>query len=312
MFRVAGAGLALALAFSGPAAAQSGPRTDPELSAALRQELSPEQYYPELQRLAEAGNAGARAIFDGFTALGMGGHGRAPDFPLACRAWESGAAVSAEAAHFTAECYEHGHGGTRDLLRAMDLYRQASDGGSARSLCALGLMYAAGEAVPADPARGADLCRRAAETGDANAQTDLGDFYRKGEGVAQDYGMARLWYERAAAQRQGNAAFHLGVFDWNGLGGPADLATAGGWFQRAYEAGRRDAALAAAFAAFNRAVPNAPRGPVDTAPLDEAKHWFEIAMTEDPDPESRAQAAVMLAQISGYEQMAREASIDPH
>lgn len=303
----AGAGLALALAvFADPVAAQSGPRTDPALTAALRPELGPEEYYPELQRLAEAGNLGARAIVDGLTALGMGGHGRPADFPAACRAWESGAAVSAEAAHFTAECYEHGHGGTTDLARAMDLYRQAGEGGSARSLCALGLMYAAGKGVPADPSRGVELCRQAAETGDANAQTDLGDFYRKGQGVARDYAMARHWYELAAAQTQRNAAYNLGALDWNGDGGPVDLASAGRWMERAYEAGRRDAAALAGQAAFLRAVPNAPSGPVDTELLALAKRWFLVAMTEDPDERGRANAALMLAQISGYEAMARQ------
>lgn len=301
------AGLTLLLALlAGSAAAQSGPRTDPALSAALRTGLTPQEYYPELQRLAEAGNPGARAIFDGFTALGMGGHGRPADFPLACRAWESGAAVSAEAAHFTAECYEHGHGGTTDLVRAMDLYRQAGEGGSARSLCALGLIYAAGVAVPADPARGAELCRQAAETGDANAQTDLGDFYREGQGVTQDFAIARHWYQRAAAQGQRNAAYHLGALDWSGHGGPVDMASAGQWMEKAYEFGRRDAALLAGQAAFIRAVPNAPSGPVDVELLSLAKRWFLVGMTEDPDERGRAHAAVMLAQISGYEALARQ------
>lgn len=304
--RIAGAGLALALAtLAHPAMAQSGPRTDPALSAVLREGIGPEVYYPELQRLAEAGNPGARAIFDGFTALGMGGHGRPADFPLACRAWESGAAVSAEAAHFTAECYEHGMGGTTDLARAMDLYRQAGEGGSLRSLCSLGLMHMAGKGVPADPVRGADLCRQAAEAGDANAQADLGDFYRNGQGVAQDYAMARVWYERAATQGQRNAPFNLGAMDWSGLGGPIDLAAAGGWMEKAYAAGRRDAAFFVGMSYLRRAVPNAPAGPVDLALLAQAKPWFEEAMREDPDERARLEAAVNLAQISGYEAMGR-------
>ena len=311
MRSAAGAGLVLALAvLASPAMAQSGPTTDPALTAALRVGLKPAEYYPELQRLAEDGNVGARAIFDGFTALGMGGHGRPADFPLACRAWESGAAVSAEAAHFTAECYEHGHGGTTDLARAMDFYRQAGEGGSARSLCALGLIYVGGVAVPADLTRGVELCRQGAEMGDANAQTDLGDFYRNGRGVTQDYAMARLWYERAAAQQQRNATYHLGSMDWNGQGGPVDLASAGAWMEKAYEAGRKDAAALAGQAALLRAVPNAPRGPVDIELLALAKRWFLVAMTEDPAEEGRAYAAVTLARISGYEALARQQAGD--
>ena len=76
--------------------------------------------------------------------------------------------------------------------------------------------------------------------------------------------------------------------------------------ERAYEAGRRDAAALAGQAAFLRAVPNAPSGPVDTELLAMAKRWFLIAMSEDPDERGRANAAVMLAQISGYEAMARQ------
>ena len=298
--------LVLALtAMTHPAVAQTGPTTDPALSAALRAGVGPDVYYPELKRLAEAGNLGARAIIDGFTALGMGGHGRTADFALACREWESGAAVSAEAAHFTAECYEHGHGGTTDLTRALELYRQAGEGGSTRSLCALGLMYVAGKGVPTDPTRGVALCRQAAEAGDANAQTDLGDFYRGGKGVGQDYAMARFWYERAAAQGQRNAAFHLGSMDWSGLGAPIDLEGAGRWMEKAYATGREDAAFFVGLSNLRRAVPNAPSGPVDLDLLAEAKPWFETAMREDPDEERRAAAAATLAQIRGYEAMGR-------
>lgn len=53
-------------------------------------------------------------------------------------------------------------------------------------------------------------------------------------------------------------------------------------------------------------MPNAPRGPVDVVLLAQAKRWYEIVVVEDPDPEARSRAAVMLAQISGYETLARQ------
>jgi len=55
-----------------------------------------------------------------------------------------------------------------------------------------------------------------------------------------------------------------------------------------------------------RAVPNAPRGPVDVILLAQARHGYQIAVVEDPDPEARAQSAVRLAQISGFGAMARQ------
>lgn len=281
---------------------QAGPVAEPAVTAAMR--LTFVEADAELKRLGEAGSVGALALHNGYTAL------RNRDFPAACRLWEAASGVSAEAAHMTAECYEHGHGGTTDMDRAIDLYRQAGDGGYPKSLCALGLIYMTGEAVPADPARGAELCRRGAEAGDTDAQTDLGDFYRNGSGVPQDYATARLWYERAAVEQQRNAAYHLGSMDWHGQGGPIDLASAGMWMERAYAAGRRDAAALVAQAAFRRAVPNAPRGPVDTELLALAKRWFFVAVSEDPAEEGRAYAAVMLTQISGYEALARRQAGD--
>lgn len=286
--RIAGAVLALALAaLAHPAMAQSGPRTDPALSAVLREGIGAEVYYPELQRLAEAGNPGARAIFDGFTALGMGGHGRPADFPLACRAWESGAAVSAEAAHFTAECYEHGMGGTTDLARAMDLYRQAGEGGSLRSLCALGLMHMAGKGVSADPARGAALCRQAAEAGDANAQTDLGNFYLHGRGVEADTAEARRWYQRAAAQGQRNAAFVLGQMYWHGDTVEKDNAEALRLWLVAWDGGREDAAALIAGAYLVQGM--ADRDNIDIEALTQALRWFDMAIPEAQDAEERAE-----------------------
>ncbi|HZW15166.1 MAG TPA: tetratricopeptide repeat protein [Brevundimonas sp.] len=284
------------------ASPQAGPVADPAVTAAMR--LPFLEAEAEMERLAEAGSVGARAIHDGYAAL------RRRDFPAACRLWEAAAGLSAEAAHMTAECYEHGHAGTTDMDRAIDLYRSAGDGGYPKSLCALGLIYVVGEAVPADPVRGAELCRRGAEAGDPDAQTDLGDFYRRGSGVPRDYALARHWYERAAARNQRNAAYNLGAMAWNGHGGPVDLAAAGAWMEKAYEAGRRDAPALAGRAALIRAVPNAPNGPVDVGLLALAKRWFLVAMEEDPDQTTRAEAAVTLARISGYEAMARQQAGD--
>lgn len=296
-------GLALILAATLGAQDTPPPVADARLTAVLGQPAR-RTLISDLERLAADGVPGADAMHRGFVALTSGANG--PDWAAACPIWEAASTTSAEAAHLTAECVEHGHAGPADLERAAEIYRLAGDGGFPKSLCALGNLYMAGRGVPNDPARAAELCRRGAEMGDADAQTDLGNFYLNGDGVAQDYAEARRWFERAAAKQQRNALFTLGVMALNGHGGERDLEAARRWFEAAYAAGRRDAASFVASIALIRAAPNAPSGPVDPVLLEAAKTWFEIAVVEDPDGSRRAQAGVALAQISGYEAMIRQ------
>ena len=263
----------------------AGPVAHPALTAAFSRTVTPETY-ADLARLADAGVPGARALYEGFGVLGLAGRGR--DFPAACRAWESAAAVSAEAAHFTAECYQNGHAGVSDLPRAIELYRQAGEGGFPKSLCALGNMYMAGDGVPADPARAAALCRRGAEAGDIDAQTDLGNFYLAGKGVPQDTAEARRWYERAAAYNQRNAAFVLGQMYWNGDTVEKDNDEAVRLWLIAWEAGRKDAALllARAYLVEGLRDPNNH----DEEILRESAAWYDQAILEMTDPAERAEA----------------------
>lgn len=282
---------AMAVAFilvAGSAWAQSGPRVDPALSVALREELGTAETYVELGRLADEGNPGAKAIRAGYTALGMGGHGRPADFPAACREWESAASFSAEAAHLTAECYQHGYGGVIDLPRAVTLFEQAGEGGFPKSLCALGNLYATGTGVPTDPARAVALCRQGAELGDADAQTDLGNFYLTGQGVPRDYAEAARWYRRAADQNQPNAAFTLGLMYWNGDGVEKDNNEADRWWRVAYARGREDAALYLGDAALVHATREAGRLDIDA--LRDAERWYGLAETEIEDPSLRSRA----------------------
>ena len=276
------------------AAPQAGPVAEPAVTAAMR--LPFVEADAELQRLGEAGSVGAQAIHDGYTAL------RRRDFPAACRLWEAAAGVSAEAAHMTAECYEHGHGGTTDMNRAVELYRSAGDGGYPKSLCALGLIYMSGEGVPADAARGAELCRRGAEAGDPDAQTDLGNFYLSGRGVAEDKVEARRWYERAAEQNQRNALYTLGQMYWYGDTVEKDPARAIRLWEASWNAGRRDAALLLARAWVSEAT--AAR---ETASLEHALRWYDLALRhiEDPAEKARAEqereaARVILASGAGF------------
>ncbi len=294
----------LAMSLPGLARAQET-EINADAQAAARQVADGDQAagLSQLEALANGGDVDAHNVL-GELYAGVGGVQR--DRPKSCEHFRSARQARPSAAHNYGQCLWEGAYGERDFTEARVWYGRGADGGFLQAKCALGNMLIKGEGGLAEPERGVALCRQAADAGDANAQADMGDHYGGGRGVTQDYAIARQWYERAAAQRQRNAAFQRGVLDWNGLGGPIDFVSASLWLQQAYEVGRKDAAILVGRSALIRAVPSAPRGPVDVVLLAQAKHWYEIAVVEDPDPEARARSAVMLAQISGYEALARQ------
>lgn len=273
--------------------ASEGPKAHPELTALLLERGHPRETHAGFLRLAEANVPGAQVMADAFWALGVSGQGG--DFPAACRIWESAAATSAEAAHFTAECYEHGHGGVRDIARAVELYRQAGEGGFPKSLCALGNLHMAGRGVPRDPAQAAALCRRAAEMGDTDAQTDLGNFHLQGLGVAQDYAEAARWYALAADRGHPNAAFTLGVMHWNGDGVSRDRVQAERLWRTAFDNGRRDASLHLGDAVASRAL--RLTGDARRMALEEAAEWYVLAIENADTPADAARAETELRRV---------------
>jgi len=305
MIRVLAALLVLAVALPAqaqqPAPTTSTPvpapppplKADKELTAVLERLRRGEvdSTRADLERLARAGKPGARELLDGFIALGIdGGRG---DFAKACRRWEEGADRSAEAAHFTAECYQNGYGGApKDAARAAALYTRAGEGGYGKSWCALGNLHRQGLGVSKDLGKAVALCRKGADLGDPDAQTDLAGFYLRGEGVAKDPAAARSWYEKAAITGQKNAAFRLGQMAWTGEGAARDPAAAQRWFKLAYDNGRRDAAGMLGREAWVRAVPTG--GGVNPRALDEAIAWLELATALNPPLEDRSELESLL------------------
>lgn len=280
------------------------PPVNAEIRAAARQIAAGEKDLglARLQALADAGDLDAHNLL-GELFSGIGGVQR--DRAKSCEHFRIAREAGPSAAHNYGQCLWEGAFGERDFVQARVWYGRGAEGGFLQAKCALGNMLFKGQGGSVDEEGGVALCREAAEAGEPNAQADMGDYYRAGQGVPQEPAEARRWYRLAADQNQRNAAFNLGAMDWSGIGGPVDLAGAANWMEQAYAAGRRDAAFFAGQSYLRRAVPNAPAGPVDIALLAEAKPWLETAMREDPNEQRRAQAAVTLAQISGYEEMAR-------
>jgi uncharacterized protein len=97
----------------------------------------------------------------------------------------------------------------------------------------LGVLYAAGLAVPQDFSQAARWYRRAAEHGHAMAQCNLGGLYETGDGVIQSDEAAIRWYRLAAEQGNTGGQNNLGRMYENGRGVPRDSSEALGWYRKA-------------------------------------------------------------------------------
>ena len=245
----------------------------------------------KLEELARAGRADAQEALAEI--LLNGRFGVPPEPVLACNFFEKASLARSDALHSFAVCTEKGVGGTPNLSRAADLYRQAGEKGFAKSKCALGNLYVEGRGVAKDVKHGATLCREGAEAGDPDAQTDLGNMYLSGIGVDNDMVQARFWYEKAATQGQPNAEFVLGQIYWNGDGVKMDRGKAAELWQAAYDHGRPDAAILLGRWAFAQWMAAHLVG--DKTLLDKAIQWDEAAVKAAVSDKERKEAVDALA-----------------
>lgn len=83
---------------------------------------------------------------------------------------------------------------------ALQLWMPLAAAGDPEAQLNIGVMYDAGQGVPADPSRAVNWYRKSAEYGHAAAQYNLGMMYVAGRGVGRDPVIARYWLELAAGQ----------------------------------------------------------------------------------------------------------------
>jgi TPR repeat protein/Tfp pilus assembly protein PilF len=129
----------------------------------------------------------------------------------------------------------------KDFAKALDLFQQAADAGSATAMNNLGVLYRDGQGVAQDYGKAREWFQRAANAGDAAAMNHLGWLYDGGKDVAQDYDMARQWYQKAADAGNTDAMYNLGLLYRDGQGVAQDYDKACEWFQKAARAGDSDA-----------------------------------------------------------------------
>ena len=129
----------------------------------------------------------------------------------------------------------------KDFAKALDLFQQAADAGSATAMNNLGVLYRDGQGVAQDYGKAREWFQRAANAGAAAAMNHLGWLYDGGKDVAQDYDMARQWYQKAANAGNTDAMYNLGLLYRDGQGVAQDYDKACEWFQKAADAGDADA-----------------------------------------------------------------------
>jgi TPR repeat protein len=82
--------------------------------------------------------------------------------------------------------YFFAHEVDKDYFRAVELYQQGCDGGSAAGCSSLAVMYSGGWGVKQDKFRAVKLFKKGCDGGYADACVGLGGMYANGEGVRQD------------------------------------------------------------------------------------------------------------------------------
>jgi hypothetical protein len=161
-------------------------------------------------------------------------------------------AGNAQAANRLGDCYEYGHGVTKNLPKARLLYEQAIKLGSDDALDSLGRMYRDGLGVTRDDKKAADLFKQAADQWVARGAYDLSEMYRWGRGTNMSYKLYLAMLERSANQGLPEAEHdlaHLYVhgseapkFYLDGIAVPKDRQKALELFERAARFGWADPA----------------------------------------------------------------------
>jgi TPR repeat protein len=97
------------------------------------------------------------------------------------------------------EKYEKATGVTQNYAKALELYKQACDGGFAAGCGMQANMYASGSGVTVDNNKAAELYQKACEGGFGLACANLAYQYDEGEGVPKDWNRATELYQKACA-----------------------------------------------------------------------------------------------------------------
>jgi localization factor PodJL len=195
---------------------------------------------------------------------------------------------------------------TGNTTEAARLMEEAADAGLTIAQYRLGTFYETGEGVTQNAATARDWYARAADGGNARAMHNLAVLYAGGAlGGSPDYAQAAHWFAEAAAYDIRDSQFNLGVLFERGLGVRTDLNQAYLWYSIAerggdQEAGARRAQLAGQLDDADRARIDAAAANWHPRPLDPvANGQLSVSHPLGASPAEIAQAQRLLTAL-GY------------
>jgi len=133
----------------------------------------------------------------------------------------------------------------RDRERAVDLFRGACTGGSARGCMKLGDVYFKGVALPPDPVEAVALYRKACDAGANQGCLVAGKAYVEGRGVGVDPVFGASLFARVCERGNAQACFELGQLYDRGDGVRKDPTRAVVLFTKACQLGLDEGCLIA-------------------------------------------------------------------
>jgi TPR repeat protein len=147
------------------------------------------------------------------------------------------------------ECYLTGKGVAKDRDRAIQLLREASDGGNAIAMNRLGdVLRAMGAEARSKNEPGAafftdamQLFARAAESGNFDALGNLGVVYINGDGVPPDLKKAASLFEKGALAGNPYCMFLFAMCFEQGIGIPKNIPDAKSWYRKSAAGGNPQA-----------------------------------------------------------------------
>ncbi|MGZ5007538.1 MAG: J domain-containing protein [Methylobacter sp.] len=151
---------------------------------------------------------------------------------------------SAEAQFQAGLIYANGQGVAKDDKQAVGWFAKAAGQGHREAQTKLGFMYAIGKGVEQNYTLAFYWCYKAAGQGDVIAQYNLGLMYAKGQGVVKDNSLAFSWYSKAAEQGDAHAQYNLGEMYEKGVGVAKDSNQAATLYRKAANQGLAEAIAA--------------------------------------------------------------------
>jgi len=128
--------------------------------------------------------------------------------------------------------YDKGIGVQRDVLKAIELYKQASDLGIVYAQTNLSEIYYIGDdGVKRDVREALIWFKKAADLGDTQSQYKIGSIYFLGDdGVDKDVNQALEWFQKAANLGSITSQYKLGEIYYQGTDVTRNLQIALDWF----------------------------------------------------------------------------------